>query len=267
MTEEQSFVLADPGGSVDAPGAFRLAAGTLRALDRVAEAFRTGDGLGQHEHSSEDLVGCAQYFRPMYVGHLVAHWLPALEGVIAKLECGARVADVGCGSGEATVLMAQAYPQSTFLGSDCDEGSINQARKHAAEIAAAHRLSFVHASALDFPGGSFDLVTTFDCLHHLGNPLGAAMHIRSSLAPDGTWMIVEPRAEDAVEDNLNPVGRVYYSLSAFLCVPNALAQDGGYALGALAGEAVIGRIVADAGFGTFRRVAETPLNIVYEAKP
>ena len=267
MTEEQSFVLTDPDGPVYAPGAFRLAVGTLRALDRMTDAFRTGEGVGWHDHDSEVFVGCEQFFRPTYVGNLVGNWLPALEGVTSKLEHGVRVADVGCGLGASTILMAQAYPQSTFTGSDYHEASIGQARKRAAEAGLADRVNFEPAGALDFPGGPYDLVTTFDCLHDLGDPLGAAVHIRSSLAADGTWMIVEPYAGEAVTDNLNPVGRVYYSFSSFLCVPNALSQEGGYALGAQAGEVAIGRVVADAGFRTFRRIAETPFNLVYEAKP
>ncbi|MEQ4209194.1 class I SAM-dependent methyltransferase [Actinopolymorpha sp. B9G3] len=267
MTEEQAFVLTDPDGAVYAPGAFQLALGSLRALPRIVEAFRSGEGVGWHEHAQEVFVGCERFFRPGYIAHLVSEWLPALDGVEAKLAAGARVADVGCGHGASTVLMAEAYPASTFVGSDYHAGSIRSANSRAAEAGLSERASFTVGSAQDFTGGPYDLVTTFDCLHDMGDPLGAARHIRDSLAPDGTWMVVEPFAGDSVAANLNPVGRVYYSFSTFLCVPNALSQDGGYSLGAQAGEPPIRHLVTDAGFTRFRRVAETPFNIVYEVRP
>jgi ubiquinone/menaquinone biosynthesis C-methylase UbiE len=187
--------------------------------------------------------------------------------VEAKLRTGARVADIGCGHGASTLLMAAAYPQSTFVGSDYHDESIDQARKRAEELGVDGRVTFDVAAAQSFNGGPYDLVTTFDSLHDMGDPLGAARHIRSVLEPGGTWMIVEPYAGDSVTDNLNPVGRVYYSFSTFLCVPNALSQDGGYALGAQAGPGPIRRLATDAGFSRFRRVADTPFNIVYEARP
>jgi 2-polyprenyl-3-methyl-5-hydroxy-6-metoxy-1,4-benzoquinol methylase len=267
LTPEQAFALTDPDGAVYAPGAFELALGALQAEQRVAEAFRTGAGIGWHEHDEAVFSGCERFFRPGYTANLVASWLPALDGVVGKLRAGARVADIGCGHGASTTLMAEAYPNSAFAGSDYHEGSIIQARKRAADAGLTGRVTFDVASAQTFNGGPYDLVTSFDCLHDMGDPVGAARHIRQMLAPDGTWMVVEPFAGDAVADNLNPVGRVYYSFSTFLCVPNALAQDGGYSLGAQAGEASIRRLTADAGFGTFRRVAETPFNIVYEARP
>ncbi|RBY93245.1 SAM-dependent methyltransferase [Blastococcus sp. TF02A-30] len=266
MTEEQAFALTSPDNPVFAPGAFQLALGALRAEDRITEAFRTGQGVGWHEHDAEVFSGTERFFRPGYIGNLMSSWLPALDGVVAKLQSGARVADLGCGYGASTVLMAQAFPASTFVGSDYHAGSIAAAEKRASEAGVAPTVSFEVARAGDFGGGPYDLVTTFDCLHDMGDPLGAARHIREQLAPDGTWMIVEPAAGDTVEDNLNPVGRVYYSFSSFLCVPNALSQDGGYALGAQAGEAAIRRVVTDAGFSRFARVAETPFNIVYEAR-
>jgi ubiquinone/menaquinone biosynthesis C-methylase UbiE len=267
MTPEQAFALTDPDGPVYAPGAFQLALGTLRSEPRVTEAFRTGAGVGWHEHDDEVFAGCERFFRPGYAANLVTSWLPALAGVEAKLRRGARVADIGCGHGASTVLMARAYPESTFAGSDYHEGSVGQARKRAADAGLDGQVTFEAASAQDFAGGPFDLVTSFDCLHDMGDPLGAARHIREMLAPDGTWMVVEPFAGDSVADNLNPVGRVYYSFSTFLCVPSALSQEGGYSLGAQAGEESIGRLVRDAGFTAFRRVAQTPFNIVYEARP
>jgi len=267
MTEEQAFVLADPDGAVYAPGAFQLVLGALRAEPRVAQSFRTGAGVGWHEHDEEVFVGCERFFRPGYIANLVDAWLPALDGVVERLRAGARVADVGCGHGASTVLMATRFPASTFVGSDYHEASIAQARKRSADAGLDGRVNFEVTPAQAFGGGPYDLVTTFDCLHDLGDPLGAARHIRDRLAADGTWMIVEPYAGDNAVDNLNPVGRVYYSLSTFLCVPNALSQEGGYSLGAQAGEAPVRRLVADAGFTRFRRVTETPFNIVYEARP
>jgi SAM-dependent methyltransferase len=267
LTEEQAFALTNPDGAVFAPGAFQLAIGALKAEPRIAEAFRTGAGLGWHEHDGDVFAGCDRFFRPGYTANLVDSWLPALDGVTDRLRHGIRVADVGCGQGASTVLMAQAYPRSTFAGSDYHADSVDQARKKAADLGLDGQVRFAVATAQDFNGGPYDLVTTFDALHDMGDPLGAAKHIRGQLSADGTWMIVEPAAGATVNDNLNPVGRVYYSFSAFLCVPNALSQDGGYSLGAQAGEEPIRRLSAAAGFGRFRRVAETPFNIVYEARP
>lgn len=267
MTEEQAFVLADPDGAVYAPGAFVLALGSLRAVDRVTEAFRTGGGVGWHEHDEEVFVGCEQFFRPGYHASLVPAWLPSLDGVVDKLQAGGRVADVGCGLGASTILLAQAYPNTHVMGYDYHEASIELAHKRAAETGVADRVSFDVASAQEFAGTGYDLVTTFDSLHDMGDPVGAATHIRRSLAADGTWMIVEPAAGDTVADNLNPVGRVYYGFSTFLCVSNALSQAGGYALGAQAGQRAIGEVVERAGFTRFRRASETPFNIVYEARP
>jgi ubiquinone/menaquinone biosynthesis C-methylase UbiE len=267
MTDEQAFALTDPDGPVFAPGAFELALGTLRAQDRITEAFRTGEGVGWHEHDQDVFSGCERIFRPGYAGNLTTSWLPALDGVIDKLELGARVADIGCGDGASTVLMAQSFPASAFAGSDYHRESVDQARKRSADAGLNGQVTFEVASARDFGGTGYDLVTTFDRLHDLGDPLRAARHIRQALAPDGTWMIVEPYAGDKVADNLNPVGRLYYSFSSFLCVPNALSQVGGYSLGAQAGEEVISRLAHDAGFTRFRRVAETPFHLVYEARP
>ena len=267
LSEEQAFALADPTGAVYAPGAFVLALGALRAESQITESFRTGAGMGWHEHHDDVFLGCELFFRPGYLANLVPSWIPALNGVQAKLRAGARVADVGCGLGASTVLLADAYPASTFAGSDYHEGSIELARKRAADAGVANRTSFEVASAQTFSGTGYDLVATFDCLHDMGDPLGAARHVLEALDADGTWLIVEPFAGDAVTDNLNPVGRTYYSFSSFLCVPNARSQPGGYALGAQAGEAAIRQVALDAGFTRFRRAAETPFNIILEARP
>ncbi len=266
MTEEQAFALTNPDGAIFAPGAFQLALGALKAEPRIAEAFRNGTGVGWHEHDTDVFVGCDRFFRPGYTANLVSSWLPALEGVEDRLRDGIRVADVGCGQGASTILMAQAFPRSAFTGSDYHAGSIDQARKKADDLGLDGQVRFEVASAQDFNSGPYDLVTTFDALHDMGDPLGAAKHIRQQLSAGGTWMIVEPAAGATVADNLNPVGRVYYSFSAFLCVPNALSQDGGYSLGAQAGEEPVRRLARDAGFGRFRMVAQTPFNNVYEAR-
>jgi SAM-dependent methyltransferase len=267
LTSEQAFALADPDGPVYVPGAFVLALGALRAESQISDAFRTGAGMGWHEHHDDVPLGCELFFRPGYLANLVPSWIPALDGVEAKLAAGARVADVGCGLGASTVLLARAFPSSTFSGSDYHAASIELARKRAAEAGVEDRTTFDVATAQDFPCTGYDLVATFDCLHDMGDPLGAARHVREALAPDGTWLIVEPYAGDAVADNLNPVGRAYYGFSTYLCVPNALSQDGGYALGAQAGEAAISDVVREAGFTRVRRAAETPFNIVLEARP
>ena len=267
LTAEQAFALADPDGPVYAPGAFVLALGALRAESQITDAFRTGAGMGWHEHHDDVPLGCEMFFRPGYLANLVPSWIPALDGVAARLEAGARVADVGCGLGASTVLLAQAYPRSTFAGSDYHAASIELARKRAADAGVEDRTTFEVATADGFSGSGYDLVATFDCLHDLGDPARAARHVREAVADDGTWLIVEPYAGDAVADNLNPVGRTYYGFSTYLCVPNALSQDGGYALGAQAGEAAIREVVAGAGFTRFRRAAQTPFNLVFEARP
>jgi SAM-dependent methyltransferase len=266
LTEEQAFALTNPDGPVFAPGAFQLAVSALRAEPEIAGAFRTGAGVGWHTHDAGVFAGCERFFRPGYSASLISTWLPALDGVEAKLRDGALVADIGCGHGASTRLMATEYPKSTVIGSDYHAESVAAARKRAAQDDLDGRVRFEVASAQTFTGGPFDLVTTFDALHDMGDPLGAARHVLQQLADDGTWMIVEPFAGATVGDNLNPVGRVYYSFSTFLCVPNALSQEGGYSLGAQAGEEPMRRIATDAGFGSFRRVAQTPFNIVYEAR-
>jgi SAM-dependent methyltransferase len=265
MTAEQALGLADPNG-VGMPGAFMLALGALEAEPQVAENFRTGAGFGWHEQTTNVHVGCERFFRPGYVANLVSSWIPALDDVTDKLNAGAKVADVGCGLGASTVLLAQAFPSSTIHGYDYHDGSIELARKNTIEAGLGDRVKFDVASAQTFEGNDYELVATFDCLHDMGDPLGAARHIHDALAADGTWLIVEPMAGDSVPENLNPVGRVYYSFSTLLCVPNALSQPGGYSLGAQAGEAAIRQVVTDAGFTRFRRAAETPFNLVFEAR-
>jgi ubiquinone/menaquinone biosynthesis C-methylase UbiE len=267
MTPEQAFALTDPDGPVFLPGAYELALGALKAQHEIEQAFRTGAGYGWHEHDTDVFSGCERFFRPGYLMSLLPEWIPALDGVEAKLQRGGTVADLGCGHGASTLLMAEAFPNSSFTGSDYHEGSIASARERATEAGVGDRVRFEVAGAQTLEARDLDLVTTFDCLHDMGDPLAAAKHVRRSLAADGTWLIVEPAAGDTVESNLNPVGRVFYNFSTFLCVPNALSQAGGYALGAQAGEAAIRQVVTDAGFTRFRRVAETPFNNVYEARP
>jgi len=267
MTEEQAFALTNPDSPVYMPGAFVLALGALRAEPRITEAFRTGAGMGWHEQDEDVFVGSEQFFRTAYIGNLIPSWIPALDGVEDKLRAGAKVADIGCGLGASSVLLATAYPNSHVHGSDYHDISIDLARKRAGDARVADRTSFEVASASSFSGSEYDLAATFDCLHDMGDPLATARHIRQVLKPDGTWLIVEPYASDDVAGNMNPVGRVYYNFSTMLCVPNALSQSGGYALGAQAGEAAIRQIATDAGFTRFRRAAEWSFNIVYEVRP
>jgi ubiquinone/menaquinone biosynthesis C-methylase UbiE len=267
MTEEQAFALANPDGDLYIPGAFVLALGALKAEQRIAEAFRTGRGMAWHEHDEDVFLGCEQFFRPGYAANLVPSWIPALDGVEDKLRTGAKVADIGCGHGASTILLARAYPNSAFTGSDYHDKSIAVARKRAGDGGVADRVSFEVAASDTFSGTGYDLAATFDSLHDMGDPLAAARHVRHALAPDGTWLIVEPYAGDTITDNLNPIGRIYYSGSTLLCVPNAISQAGAYTLGAQAGEAAIRQIATDAGFTRFRRAAETPFNLIYEARP
>lgn len=267
MTAEKAFALTDPDGPVFLPGAFELALGTLKAAPEIESAFRTGAGFGWHEHDEAVFTGCERFFRPGYLMSLLPDWIPALDGVQDKLEQGADVADLGCGHGASTILMAEAFPKSRFTGSDYHEGSISAARERAAAAGLGGRVNFEVTGAQSIAARDLDFVTTFDCLHDMGDPVGAARQIRNSLADDGTWMIVEPAAGDTVESNLNPVGRVYYNFSTFLCVPNAMSQPGGYALGAQAGEAAIRQVTVNAGFTRFRRASETPFNLVFEARP
>ena len=261
LPPEHALALADENSPAFLPGAFQLMTAAVRDEPQITAAFRSGAGVGWHQHSHDLFEGCERFFRPGYQSNLVQSWIPALEGVEAKLAAGARVADVGCGHGASTQIMAAAYPESGFFGFDYHAESIAAASAQSPDIA------FTVASAQDFPGKDFDLVTTFDCLHDMGDPVSAARHIREALAADGTWLIVEPFAGDTVEENLNPVGRVYYAVSTLVCTPASLSQEVGLALGAQAGEARLRDVVTAAGFTRFRRVAETPFNLVLEARP
>jgi SAM-dependent methyltransferase len=267
LSAEHAVALTDESSPAYLPGFFQIALGSVLDSPRITEAAKTGEGIGWHDHGPDVFDGCERFFRPGYNASLVSAWLPALDGVVAKLQRGAAVADVGCGHGASTILMAQAFPASTFTGSDYHEGSIATARQRAAEAGVSDRVRFEVAAASSYSGSGYDLVTMFDCLHDMGDPVGAARHVRQSLSADGTWMIVEPAAGDRVEDNFNPVGRAYYGFSTLLCTPASLSQDVGLALGAQAGESRIRDVVTGAGLNRFRRVSETPFNLVYEARP
>jgi SAM-dependent methyltransferase len=267
LSPEQAFALADDTSPAYLPGAFLIAASVFKDEPKITEAFRTGSGVGWHEHHHDLFHGTEKFFRPNYIGNLMSSWLPALDGVAAKLEAGARVADVGCGHGASTLLMAKAYPSSSFVGYDYHEQSIEAARQNAERDGLGDRVRFEVASAQKYPGQDYDLVAFFDCLHDMGDPLGAAEHVRASLKPDGTWMIVEPYANEKVEENFNPVGRVFYSASTMVCTPSAMAQEGGFALGAQVAESRWHEVILEAGFKSFRRAAETPFNRVFEVRP
>jgi SAM-dependent methyltransferase len=267
LPPEQAVALTDEDSPAYLPGFFQIALGSVTDSPRITEAARTGAGVGWHDHVHDVHEGCERFFRPGYNANLVAEWLPALDGVVGKLERGGSVADVGCGHGASTIVMAKAFPNSRYAGFDYHDGSIATARERAQAAGVGDRVRFDTAPASAYAGDGYDLVTMFDCLHDMGDPVGAARHVRSTLAADGTWMIVEPAAGDRVEDNLNPVGRAYYSFSTLLCTPASLSQEVGLALGAQAGEARIREVAERGGFTRFRRVAETPFNLVFEARP
>jgi 2-polyprenyl-3-methyl-5-hydroxy-6-metoxy-1,4-benzoquinol methylase len=267
MTDEQAFVMTNENSAAYLPGAFILATSALRAVPQMIERFKSGEGFGWHEHHQDLFRGTELFFRPGYAANLVSNWIPSLDGVEEKLKTGAKVADVGCGLGASTILMAQAYPNSEFVGFDYHDGSIQSASEKAAAAGVADRVRFEVAKAKDYPGNDYDFVTFFDCLHDMGDPVGAARHVRSSLKDDGTWMIVEPFANDAYADNHNPVGRVYYSASTMICTPASRSQEVGACLGAQAGEGRIGEVAKEGGFTRFRRATETPFNLVLEARP
>ncbi len=266
LPPEQALCFAEPESPLYMLGAFDTAVAMLDNEAKVEGAFRDGGGVGWGDQAGCLFCAVAKFFRPGYRANLVAQWLPALDGMVQRLEQGAKVADVGCGHGHSTMIMAEAFPNSEFTGFDFHDGSIAQARRHAE----AHGLANLHfrvATAQSFDGGGYDLVTAFDCLHDMGDPTGAAARVCQELKPDGAWMIVEPLAGDRLEDNLNPVGRLYYAASTMICVPTSLAQEVGAALGAQAGEARLREAITAGGFTSVRRAAETPFNMVLEARP
>ena len=267
LTEEQAFAMADETSPAFMPGAFQVALAAIKAEEQLAERFKSGAGFGWHEHHHELFVGTERFFRPGYAANLIAAWIPALEGVDEKLKKGGRVADVGCGLGASTVLMAKHYPKSEFVGFDYHDKSIESAKQRAKDAGVSGRIRFEVAKAKDYPGKDYDFVTFFDCLHDMGDPAGASAHVRSSLKPDGSWMIVEPFAGDKLEDNLNPIGRAFYGASTLLCTPASLSQEVGLALGAQAGEKRLRDVVKSAGFSRFRRATQTPFNLIFEARP
>ena len=267
LSEEQAFTMADESSPVFLPGAFQVALAAIKAEEQLTERFKTGKGLGWHEHHPELFVGTERFFRPGYAANLISTWIPALEGVEQKLKSGARVADVGCGLGASTILMAKSYPQSEFTGFDYHDKSIEAAKQRAEDAGVADRITFQVSTAKSFPGTGYDFVTFFDCLHDMGDPAGASAHVRSTLKKDGTWMIVEPFAGDKLEDNLNPIGRAFYGASTLLCTPASLSQEVGLALGAQAGEKRLREVVTSGGFTHFRRATQTPFNLIFEARP
>jgi 2-polyprenyl-3-methyl-5-hydroxy-6-metoxy-1,4-benzoquinol methylase len=267
LPPEQALALAVENSPAFLPGAFQIISSCFNDEGKIEDAFRTGKGVGWHEHHHDLFHGTERFFRPGYIANLTTSWIPALEGVEAKLRQGARVADIGCGLGSSTILMAKEFPKSEFFGFDYHDGSIELARGAARREGVDDRLHFEVASAKDYPGKNYDFVAFFDCLHDMGDPVGAAAHVRSTMKSDGTWMIVEPFAEDATEANYNPVGRIFYSASTLLCVPASISQEVGLALGAQAGEKRIGEVVRSGGFTRFRRATQTPFNLVFEAKP
>ncbi|MFN4140726.1 class I SAM-dependent methyltransferase [Aestuariivirga sp.] len=266
LTPEQELVFADEESPAFMAGAFEVLSTLWLDEEKVRHAFKSGKGVGWHEHSNCLFRGTERFFRPGYNANLVSSWLPALDGVVEKLEQGAAVADVGCGHGASTILMAKAFPKSRFTGFDYHGPSVERAREAAAEAGVSANTTFEVASAKSY-SGRYDLVAFFDCLHDMGDPAGAAGHVRRSLKKDGTWMIVEPFAHDQLADNLNPVGRVYYTASTFVCTPASLSQEVGLGLGAQAGETRLREVIKAGGFTRIRRAAETPFNMVLEARP
>jgi SAM-dependent methyltransferase len=266
LSPEQAMAFAEEGSPAFFAGAFDVVQSTYLDEPKVAEAFRTGKGVGWHEHSKCLFSGTERFFRPGYNANLVSNWIPTLEGVEEKLKAGARVADVGCGHGASTIVMAQAYPNSKFFGFDYHVPSIERAKIAAKEAGVEGRITFAPASAKDFPAKGYDLVAFFDCLHDMGDPVGAGKHVKETLAKDGTWMIVEPFAHEDLKENLNPVGRVFYGASTFICTPASLSQEVALGLGAQAGERRLRQVAAEAGFTRFRRATETPFNMIFDVR-
>ena len=267
LPPEQALAMADENGPVFLPGLFQVVESCVKDVPKIIAAFRSGKGVGWHEHDECLFRGTERFFRPNYRAHLVQEWIPALGDTEAKLKAGARVADVGCGLGTSTILMAQAFPKSTFVGFDYHPQSIALAREAAARAGISERVKFEVARAKEYPGRDYDLVAFFDCLHDMGDPEGAARHVLASLQPNGTWMLVEPFANDRLEDNLNPIGRVFYAASTMICTPASRAQEVGLALGAQAGEARLRSVLSAAGFKRIRVAAQTPFNLMIEARP
>jgi 2-polyprenyl-3-methyl-5-hydroxy-6-metoxy-1,4-benzoquinol methylase len=267
LPPEQALALAVENSPAFLPGAFQIISSCFNDQAMIENAFRSGKGVGWHEHHHDLFHGTERFFRPGYIANLTSQWIPALDGVESKLRQGAKVADIGCGLGSSTILMAKAFPKSEFYGFDYHGGSIDLARQEAKREAVEDHLHFEVATAKNYPGQEYDFVACFDCLHDMGDPVGAAAHVRSTMNDDGTWMIVEPFAEDATEANYNPIGRVFYSASTLLCVPASISQEVGLALGAQAGEKRIGEVVRAGGFTCFRRATQTPFNLVFEASP
>jgi SAM-dependent methyltransferase len=266
LPDERAMVLANPESPVFMAPGFDTVSSMWLDEDKTIDAFRTGRGIGWHEHHPRLFCGCEAFFKTGYRANLTTQWIPALEGVEEKLNAGAKVADLGCGHGASTIIMAQAYPNSTFFGFDYHDKSVEIARQRAEEAGVSDRITFEVASAKTFPGKDYDLVCFMDCLHDMGDPVGAAQHTRSTLAEDGTVLLVEPFAGDRIEDNLNVVGRLYYACSTTICTPNSLSQEVGLGLGAQAGAAKLSQVMAEAGFTRFRRAAQTPFNLILEAR-
>jgi 2-polyprenyl-3-methyl-5-hydroxy-6-metoxy-1,4-benzoquinol methylase len=266
LSTEQAMLFAQEESPAFIVGGFQTALAAGRIVDRLTEAFKTGDGIGWHEHHHDMFPGCARFYKVGYLNHLVQEWIPALDGVEARLKAGIRVADVGCGVGYSTIIMAKAFPKSQFVGFDIHDESIAAAHEHARE-AGVTNVSFELGAASTYRGHSYDFVTVFDALHDMGDPAAASRHVLKTLAPDGTWMIVEPYAGDRIEENLNPIGRAYYAASTLLCTPCSLSQEGRMGLGAQAGEARLRSVVTGAGFRTFRRATHSAVNLVLEARP
>ena len=266
LSPEQAMVFLIKDSPVYLAGAFELAAAMIEAEAKVEECFRHGTGVRWGDHAGCLFCATGQFFRPGYVNKIVQSWLPALEGIEAKLQAGARVADVGCGVGFSTLLMAQAYPQSSFVGFDFHEPSIAEARNHAREHGLGARVRFEAIAAKDIAETGFDLITMYDCLHDMGDPAGCATHMKRILADGGTWMVVEPNAGDSPADNMNPVGRLFYNASTMICVPTSLDQEVGTGLGAQAGERRLSEVIRNGGFHSVRRATDGPFNIVLEAR-
>jgi len=267
LNEVQTLAFADESSPAHFLGGFQVTRSMYKDLDKIVDAFKSGKGVGWHEHDAELFCGTERFFRTGYNANLVPAWIPALEGVDAKLRKGASVADVGCGHGASTIVMALAYPASKFTGFYYHEPSVVAARAAAAKAGLGSRVTFEKAAAKTYPGTGYDLVCIFDALHDMGDPVGAARHVRESLAPDGTWLLVEPFAHDVLEKNLNPVGRIFYGASTMICTPASRSQEVGLALGAQAGPKRLEAVCRDAGFTRFRKATETPFNLIFEARP